>query len=297
MKDCNVKAVLIDLDGTLVNTLPDRIAAIQHGLQSLDLPAIDDRNIQNYIGDGVWLLSERTLQESLVNDPNRITDNLIQALANAYEAYYLAHICEQTILSKGALTLLKALKQNNIAIALITNKKNELTYALLKSLGIYEYFDVIMAGQDGEHKPSPDLLLKALQALKIETKDAVMIGDSLDDREAAKLASVDMIGVAFGYRPLSKNDVQYLMDDLQEALPYLMSKKDDMKKLAPIMFVGTGSDVGKSVITTGFCRIFKQDGYQPAPFKAQNMSNFSVTLDDGAEMAIAQSTQAEAASV
>lgn len=70
-----------------------------------------------------------------------------------------------------------------------------------------------------------------------------------------------------------------------------------MKKLAPIMFVGTGSDVGKSVITTGFCRIFKQDGHQPAPFKAQNMSNFSVILDDGAEMAIAQSTQAEAARI
>ncbi|GAA5096087.1 hypothetical protein GCM10023338_06090 [Wohlfahrtiimonas larvae] len=70
-----------------------------------------------------------------------------------------------------------------------------------------------------------------------------------------------------------------------------------MKKLAPIMFVGTGSDVGKSVITTGFCRIFKQDGYQPAPFKAQNMSNFSVILDDGTEMAIAQSTQAEAAGI
>ena len=225
MKDCNVKAVLIDLDGTLVNTLPDRIAAIQHGLQSLDLPAIDDHNVQNYIGDGVWLLSKRTLQESLINEPHRITDNLIQALAKAYETYYLAHICEQTILSKGALTLLKALKQNDISIALITNKKNELTYALLKSLGIHEYFDVIMAGQDGEHKPAPDLLLKALQALKIEAKDAVMIGDSLDDREAAKLASVDMIGVAFGYRPLSKNDVQYLMDDLQEALPYLMSKK------------------------------------------------------------------------
>lgn len=70
-----------------------------------------------------------------------------------------------------------------------------------------------------------------------------------------------------------------------------------MKQLKPIMFVGTGSDVGKSVMTTGFCRIFKQDGYQPAPFKAQNMSNFSVTLKDGSEMAIAQSTQAEAAGI
>lgn len=225
MKDYKVKAVLIDLDGTLVNTLPDRIAAIQYGLKSLDLPAIDDSNVQSYIGDGVWLLSERTLQESLVNDPDRMTNELIQALADEYEAYYLAHICEQTILSKGALELLKALKEHNIAIALITNKKSELTHALLQSLGIDDYFDVIMAGQDGAHKPAPDLLLKALQALSVDAKDAVMIGDSLDDREAARLANMDMIGVSFGYRPLSKTDVPYLMDDLQEALPYLMNRE------------------------------------------------------------------------
>lgn len=225
MKDCKVKAVLIDLDGTLVNTLPDRITAIQYGLECLGLPAIDDTNVQDYIGDGVWLLAERTLQESLAHDPHRITNDLIQALADRYEAYYLAHICEQTVLSKGALEFLKALKQNGIAIALITNKKNELTHALLKSLDVDQYFDVIMAGQDGAHKPSPDLLLKALQVLNIEAKNAVMIGDSLDDREAAKSANIDMIGVSFGYRPLTKNDVQYLMEDLQEALPYLMSRE------------------------------------------------------------------------
>ncbi len=225
MKDCTVKAVLIDLDGTLVNTLPDRIAAIEHGLRTLDLPAINDHNLQNYIGDGVWVLSKRTLRESLANDPDRITNELIEALADEYETYYLAHICEQTVLSKGALELLMALKSANIKIALITNKKNELTHALLKSLGIDEYFDVIMAGQDGKHKPAPDLLLKALQILNIESKDVVMIGDSLDDREAARLANVDMIGVSFGYRPLTNDDVKYLLDDLQEALPYLMSKK------------------------------------------------------------------------
>lgn len=225
MKDSKIKAVLIDLDGTLVNTLPDRIAAIQYGLKSLGLPAIDDKNVQHYIGAGVWLLAERTLKESLANNLDRITDELTQALADEYEAYYLAHICEQTILSKGALELLQALKKRNIWIALITNKKNELTDALLKSLGVYEYFDVIMAGQDGAHKPAPDLLLKALQTLNVDAKNAVMIGDSLDDREAARLANIDMIGVSFGYRPLTKHDVTYLMDDLREALAYLMSKE------------------------------------------------------------------------
>ncbi|MCE7040844.1 cobyric acid synthase [Dyadobacter sp. CY312] len=69
------------------------------------------------------------------------------------------------------------------------------------------------------------------------------------------------------------------------------------KKLKPIMFVGTGSDVGKSVIAAGFCRIFKQDGYYPAPFKAQNMSLNSFVTPDGLELGRAQAVQAEAAGI
>ena len=69
------------------------------------------------------------------------------------------------------------------------------------------------------------------------------------------------------------------------------------KKLRPIMFVGTGSDVGKSVINAAFCRIFLQDGYTPAPFKAQNMSLNSYATPDGFEIGRAQAVQAEACGI
>ena len=70
-----------------------------------------------------------------------------------------------------------------------------------------------------------------------------------------------------------------------------------MKKLHPVMFAGTGSDVGKSIIAAAFCRIFKQDGYQPAPFKAQNMALNSFATPEGLEIGRAQAVQAEAAGV
>ena len=70
-----------------------------------------------------------------------------------------------------------------------------------------------------------------------------------------------------------------------------------MKRLHPIMFAGTGSDVGKSIIAAAFCRIFLQDGYQPAPFKAQNMALNSYATPEGLEIGRAQAVQAEAANV
>ena len=85
--------------------------------------------------------------------------------------------------------------------------------------------------------------------------------------------------------------------DIRICTIFAFAKVEFMEKLHPIMFAGTGSDVGKSIIAAAFCRIFKQDGYQPAPFKAQNMALNSYITKEGLEMGRAQVMQAEAAGI
>lgn len=216
------KVLLVDLDGTLVNTLPDRISAINYMLTTLDFPKINETNVQSYIGDGVYILAQKTLKESLQATPEQITDALIQQAADLYEAYYLEHICIKSALYPNVLETLQKVSAQDIKIALITNKRSCHSKELIYALNLEQYFTVIMGGEDGAHKPAPDLLLHALKRMNVSPNEAIMVGDSLDDYNAATSAHISMIGVSYGYRPLVYNQVPILINNFAELIPYFI---------------------------------------------------------------------------
>ncbi len=230
-----IQNLLIDLDGTLINTLPDRISAIQHMLTTLNLPPIKAENIQLYIGDGVYKLNQRVLAESL-NDPNFCEETLIQKAIQLYESYYFDHICENSFLYPTALDTLVTLHDHGIQLALVSNKKTIHTQKIIQELNLSSLFSVILGGEDAAHKPKPDLLLLAMKHLKAIPQHTLMIGDSVDDITASKGAGINMIGVSYGYRPLNETLCPTLINSFSELIPIL--KEITYEKIIPVDVFG-----------------------------------------------------------
>jgi phosphoglycolate phosphatase len=190
-----IRAVFFDLDGTLVDSLEDLADAVNHVRDTFALARLTTDSIRLMIGKG----ARNLLQQAL---PDASETGLDTALTRFLD-YNRAHIADNTHntrLYPGMREALDELIACGIKLAVITNKNEDVSILLLQTLGIFELFDSVSGGDTyPEKKPSPLPLLAAAEKLGVTPQECIMVGDSINDIEAAQRADIASIGCTWGY--------------------------------------------------------------------------------------------------
>ena len=192
------KMVLIDVDGTLVDSVPDLTFCVDEMLKQLDMPVRGEAAVRQWVGNGVQRLTERALTNDLDGHPDA---ELLARAMPIFMELYAENTSKRSRLYDGVLEGLDFLQScEGLKIGCVTNKAEQFTLPLLTDLGIVDRFEIIISGDSlPEKKPHPMPLLHAAEKLGVAPEDAVMIGDSKSDVKAARAAGFKIICMTYGY--------------------------------------------------------------------------------------------------
>jgi len=193
--------ILFDLDGTLVDTAPDLMAAHNHVMKKFGYSTRSIDEIRNLVGKGASVLIGRSIWGSAKKEFSKITDEKIKnEMVKEFINFYGKNIVKDSKPIKGVLEFLKWAKSKNISMGVCTNKQEHLAIDLLKKIKIYDYFEYVAGGNTFEYcKPDPRHLTNIIEIMNGDIKKSLMIGDSENDADAAKSANIPMILVEDGY--------------------------------------------------------------------------------------------------
>lgn len=187
---------MFDLDGTLLDTAPQIAEAANRMLVALGKPMLPQAQIASYIGEGVHNLIKRCLTGSLHAEPDAALFAQAQPL---YQDFYAANAVDSQAYP-GALAALQTLKKQGYRLACVTNKPEKFTLPLLHKAGLADFFEIILSGDSlAKKKPDPLPLLHICQKLGTLPAEAVMVGDSETDIQAAHAAGCFVVTVPYGY--------------------------------------------------------------------------------------------------
>lgn len=188
--------IVFDLDGTLAETAPDLIQALNEVLIPKGLPETKLSEVRELVGAGMKNLIERVLTKHSI----LYTEEDLELYFNELLDYYEKHICIHSSLYPGVKDALEQFKNASYTLAVCTNKPEKHSHILLKSLGIHDYFNAI-CGRDtfSFYKPDPRHLLETILKAGGHSTNAIMVGDSETDIVTAQKANIPVIAFPFGY--------------------------------------------------------------------------------------------------
>ena len=209
------RLVMFDLDGTLVDSVPDLAAAVDKTLLVLGQPAAGLEQVRNWVGNGARVLVRRALAGSL--EHAEIDDaDAEQALQLFMQAYAENHAL--TRVYPGVRQTLDWLREQQVELAIVTNKPEQFIAPLLDEKGLGGYFRWIIGGDTlPQQKPDPAALLHVMQLARVDADQALFVGDSRNDVLAARAAGVRCVALSYGYnhgRPIAEENPAQVLDNL-----------------------------------------------------------------------------------
>ncbi len=216
------KMILIDVDGTLVDSVPDLAFCVDEMMKRLGRPAHGEEKVRDWVGNGVERLVRRALVGQLEGEPDEAD------FEQAYPLFlelYAENTSQRSCLYPGVREGLDYLKAEGYRLGCVTNKAEQFTLPLLRDLGIYDDFEIIIAGDTlPKKKPDPLPLLHGAEQLGVAPADALMLGDSQSDVKAARAAGFQIVCMSYGYNhgeDIRNYNPDAVIDSLTEIRPIL----------------------------------------------------------------------------
>jgi len=191
------KMILIDVDGTLVDSVPDLAYCVDEMMRRLGRPAHGEDKVRNWVGNGVERLVRRALVGQLEGEPS---DEDFAAAYPLFLALYAENTSKRSVLYPGVREGLDYMRAQGYRLGCVTNKAAQFTIPLLKDLGIHDEFGIVVCGDTlPVKKPDPRPLLHAAEHLGVSADDSLMLGDSKSDVTAARAAGFQIVCMSYGY--------------------------------------------------------------------------------------------------
>ena len=203
--------ILFDLDGTLVDTAPDLMRAHNHVMQKFGYPTKSTEEIRNLVGKGAGAMIGRSIWGQAKKEFSKVNDEKVKKeMVTEFVDFYGKNILNESTLINGAKDFLNWCKDQNISMAVCTNRQEHLSNDLLKKIGIYDYFEYVAGSDTFDYcKPDPRHLTSVVEILDGDIKKSIMIGDSETDANAAKDAGMPVILLEDGYTEKNTTEIYH----------------------------------------------------------------------------------------
>ena len=203
--------VLFDLDGTLVDTAPDLMLAHNHVMKKFGYPTKSTEDIRNLVGKGAGALIGRSVWGQAKKEFSKVLDDKIKdEMVKEFVNFYGKNIINESTLINGVKEFLIWCKEQNISMAVCTNKQEHLSNDLLKKIGIYDFFEYVAGSDTFDYcKPDPRHLTNVVEILDGDLKKTIMIGYSETDANAGKAAGIPVVLLENGYTEKNTTEIYH----------------------------------------------------------------------------------------